>query len=459
MGWLAAGIVAALALSAALAIKGTRHSELYPDVAIVHYRFSSSPTVAPGPDPSATIVALEARGKAPQAHPLDPLEEAELSELYLQRGLLEGDARDFEKAETLAQKSLQRLSWPNSAALTLAKLASARHDFREAIKTARRFLLRKRSVGALSVEVSAYLALGELDRAAEVAEEAVALRPDSSVYLLRALVMQAQGRDSEAAFDFSRAALAEDFSSREESAKLRALWGRFLLRRGEFAGAHLLLDEALRIVPRHPLALDLQGELALREGRFADARQQFQLAFGASKQLRYLMDEARACELAADHSGADALRSQVEHIIRIELDQKIAGHRLELVEVLVDRGRPEDLASAVALAREEVSQRPSADVRFQLARALARSGDTAAALAQVRAVLATGAREAQIYELAADLEAATGNPSRAALYRRLAQKLDPGSSGWRRLGLAVAQAQPLPSAAPDAAAQPDPRDP
>src|SRR5262249_41114104 len=153
--------------------------------------------------------------------------------------------------------SLQRLPWPNSAALTLAKLASARHDFREAIESAQKYLERNRTVGALSVQVSSYMALGELERAAELAEEAVALHPDGSVYLLRALVMQAQGRDSEATFDFGRAVLAEDFGNREESAKLRALWGRFLLRRGELAGAHLLLDEALRIVPRHPLALDL----------------------------------------------------------------------------------------------------------------------------------------------------------------------------------------------------------
>jgi hypothetical protein len=53
----------------------------------------------------------------------------------------------------------------------------------------------------------------------------------------------------------------------------------------------------------------------------------------------------------------------------------------------------------------------------------------------VQTALALGAREAQIYELAARLERQRGNAARAALYAREADRLDPGASGWRKAGM------------------------
>ena len=154
-----------------------------------------------------------------------------------------------------------------------------------------------------------------------------------------------------------------------------------------------------------------------------------------SRQVRYLIDQARALELAGDRPGADQLRAQVEKLVRPELTEGGLGHRLDLAEVLIDTGAPAGLTEAVALARDEVSRRPSAEARFQLARAHARSGSPGEALRQVQAALATGAREAPLYELAARLERRRGNAARAALYAREADRLDPGASGWRAMGL------------------------
>jgi tetratricopeptide (TPR) repeat protein len=223
-----------------------------------------------------------------------------------------------------------------------------------------------------------------------------------------------------------------------ESARVRAMWGRFLVRRGLYAAAERVLDEALRIAPDHALALEVRGELALRTGDPAHARTLFEAAFVSSHQTRYLIDQSRAAELAGDRAGADRLRAQVESIVRDDIAAGGYGHRLELVEVMVDGGDPAKRAEAVALAREDVARRPSADSRFQLARALAADGQRDEAVDQMQAVLASGAREAQFYELAAWLESRATNPTRAAMYARLADELDPSgpdASAWRRMGL------------------------
>ncbi len=409
-----------------------RPSALAPEPQLVRYRHPiAAADGAADPDLDGEIAALEARIRVPAPSPLDL---TELAELHLRRARLTGDPADHAAAEAAARRSLELLPSPNGAVLVLAKLASTRHEFPRAIELARKHK-QGTSMGALMVLATSHLALGQLADASAAAEALVEQQPDASSYLMRALVLQAQGRDPEAAFDFARAAAADEPGDVQEPARLRALWARFLVRRGELAGARLVIDEALRIAPGHPLALAQDGELLLRTGRAKEASARFEQAFAASRQVRYLIDQARAQELAGDRPGADRLRAQVEKLVRPELTEGGLGHRLELAEVLIDRGAPADLTEAAALAREEVARRPSADARFQLARALARTGNPGEASRQVHAALALGAREAQLYELAARLEQQRGNAARSALYAREADRLDPGASGWRKAGL------------------------
>ena len=401
---------------------------LEPAPSTVAYRFAIH-----GGNPRAelddTIAAVEARQ---HSLPNDPLEMTELANLYAVRGQLDGDRRDLEEAERLAHRSLEILPAPNGAVMTLARLANARHDFRVAIELTHQYRGRN-PVAVPMVLATTHLALGELEQAAEAADVAVADKPSPSAYLERALIMQAQGRDPEAAADFASAVRVEEADDVLESARVRALWGRFLLRRGLYRGAAMVIDEALRIAPASALALSIRGELEMRTGDPAAARATFEQAFVGSHQTRYLIDQSRALELAGDRAGADALRAKVEMIVRDDLASGGNGHRLELVEVMVDGG--EQLTEAIALAREEVARRPSADSRYQLARALAATGELHEAMVQIRAVLASGAREAQFYELAARLEMKTGNFPRSSLYEQLADALDPRNAGWRSLGL------------------------
>lgn len=427
----AASVIGAHRASAVVTPRGA----LAPEMSAARYRYPvTAARIAPTDDLNETIAILEKRIAEPVA---SPMEMTDLADLYLKRAQIAGDPADYARSEAVAKRSLAIMRYPSSAPLTLAKLASAHHEFRTAISLARELLTHARSPGALGVLASSYLALGELDRASEAAEWAVGVKPDSAGYLMRALVFQAQGRDAEAAFDFAHAAEVEVAGDPEEAARLRTLWARFLLRRGEWPGAEALLAEAVRIAPEYPLAVAHQGELALRTGHPKQAKAAFERAFIASRQVRYLIDEARAQELAGDLAGATSTRTQVERLVRADLRENGLGHRLDLVEILVDRGAAADVKEAIELAAAEVLARPSADTRFQHARALAAGGNRREAQGAVRAALATGARDARLYELAARLERASGNAQRAELYAGEASRLDPGNAGWRGLGLRI----------------------
>lgn len=426
------------AAHATAAVTPAHGSPLAPDPAVVRYRWGGAAATS---ELDSTIHQLEDRLKVPTPSAMDM---SDLAELYLHRAQTQGDADDYARAEQLATRSVELLPAPSSAPLTLARVANARHAFREAIALATPLAEHGRSSAPYVVLATAHLALGELGAASEAAEIAVDRKPTSGNYLMRALVLQAQGRDDEAAFDFARAAALEQPGDPDEAARTRALWGRFLLRRGELAGAEAVLAEAVRIAPGYPLALAQQAELALHRGDTRQARTLFEHAFATSRQVRYLIDLARAQDLAGDRAAAASSRTQVEKLVRDELATRGYGHQLDLVEILVDRGTPGDLAEALRLAREELARRPSADTRFQLARALARSGARDEAMVHVHAALATGVRDARLYELAAHVE----RGPRAALYAQEADRLDPGGSGWRRLGL-----DPIAGAAPGVASR------
>lgn len=411
-------------------------ARLSPDASALRYRHPIAPdaqlTAAARRELDDNIAGLETRAETVIASPIDL---TELADLYFRRGKLTGAAKDYATAEALATRSLAMLAVDNGAALVMARLHNARHEFRQAIALAQPF---HRKPAASNVLATAYLALGEMPAASDAAEALVQAQPTSASLFLHALVMQAQGRDEEAAFDFSRAAFAEEAGDVQEAARLRALWARFLLRRGELDGAARLIAEALRIAPGYPLALAQRGELLLRRGQAAAAIPMFEQAFASSRQVRYLIDQARAEELAGKRASAAALRGQVAHLVRAELGEGGFGHRLDLVEVLTDlaTGASDSrLSEAITLGRLEVEHRPSAETHFQLARALARAGNDLDSHEHVQAALATGAREPQYYELAARLEVRRHNTARAALYSRLARELDPRSAGWRQAGM------------------------
>lgn len=427
IGAVIAGVITLMVWPRATAHRGAT-SSLAPSAAEMKYRFAIAST-DPRKEIDDTIQALEARVKA-SAQAIDL---SELAELYYRRAQLAGDKRDYDRSYELAMQSLSILATPNSATLTLAKLANAKHEFHEALRLAYEY--KKRSVAVPTIQATAYLALGDLPTAARAANEAVAMSPSANTLLMRALVLVAQGRDREAAVDFAAAARAEDHGDPQGAARLRALWGRFLLRRGERAAAAMLFDEALRIAPDLTLAQALRGELQLRSGKPEDAARTFEQAFAASRQVRYLIDQSRALEVAGDLTNAEAVRKQVESIVRAELGEGGFGHRLDLIEVLVDRGNTPSLVEAMSLAREEVRRRPSAESRYQLARALARMGDFEQANVEIQAVLAQGAQEPQFFELASRIESKRNNLPRAALYTRLANELDPEPSGWRDQGM------------------------
>jgi tetratricopeptide (TPR) repeat protein len=412
-------------------------------VLILGFRFGSSDSNKPLSDDapyrhpifttsqnlSSQIVEYEKRVKT---DPNGQMVLTTLAGLYAQQAKLTGDFQLFDRAEMLAKKSYSEVQFFNDGAkVVLSDIAQARHDFKTAIRLSNEIIKspytrRQGKLGALSVLTTAYLATGDLKNASRSADLLVDLYPSVGSYDLHALVMTAQGRDDEALYDFKSAFDHEAFGDYAESARLRSYWGRFYMKHGQYDRAEGLFKEALRIVPNDPMALNLLGELEIREKKYHLAESHFIEAFSASKQMLFLLGQIQAKRLGGNTAEASDLDHQVEKLIRNELAQPQSyAHRTELVRLLLDRGDPNESNEAIQLARQELLNRQNAETLFYLAKSYAAARDWTQAQSVMRSVLATGAKDPEYFRLAGSIERSLNNPKKAEFYFIREHAVDP----------------------------------
>jgi tetratricopeptide (TPR) repeat protein len=372
-------------------------------------------------DPKMDLADAERRARL---HPESPLELSALGASYLRLARRTGDTAWYDKALAISQKALAISPADSESLLVFAEVSQAKHEFPRAIELAKKLLTTRAEKSARIILITSYLTMGELKLASENADDYIRVWPGLESYLLRALVLTAQGRDTEAEFDFRRALLREDIGERQESARARVLFARYLLKKGKVADAKDLVSESLRIVPGYPLALDMLGEVASRERDFDLAEKLVLDAFSTSRQLPYLTHYARIKAARGQKEVADEAWERAEKILRDELTQGSFGHRLELAKLLLDRGRPNDAREAAALAQQELTLRKNAETYLTLGRALASLNNWAESKRAIRSALDQGVKDPEIYYWAAITEAGIGNKDFSAFYFDLALGVD-----------------------------------
>ncbi len=352
------------------------------------------------------------------------LDRATLASLYAAKAKRTGDETYYDKAYELANESLKLLPFSNATAkMVLAKVAMARHDFQKAIILATEVLKEKAGADSYTVLATSYLAIGDLDNASAFADEAAYKRPGLSTYALRALVLNALGRDEEAEFSFKRAVELEDIGDSDESAWVRCMWGRFYLRQGKLKEAGGLLKEAKRIASDSSLATNLLGEVEMQKKNYPEAAKLFFDAFSTSRQLPYFRNYARAKFAAGDLKVAEEVRGQAEATLRVELSSGKYGHRVELAQLLLDNPTEPNLKEAKELLEVEMKSRSNTDTLKAKLRAemLSKNFETARLIGE--RILRTGIRDREVYSSMAQVDNALGNLERSKLYTRLSGNL------------------------------------
>lgn len=371
-----------------------------------------------------------------------------LAGAYLKMARATGEGNWYLQAEQTAKRSLASLPFYNNGALLiLARVAEARHDFPTALRLAEQ--VGNANEDALSIKVTANLAMGKVDVANKAAVALVNRIANLGTLTLRSLVHQAMGKDTEALQDLKLALAAEEPGEIGSSVKTRTLLGRFYSQRGQLQQAEALYREALRLSPRYSLALVHLAELETRLGKYQEAERHYNEVIASSKGASTVFDHvvdrgmARLKFLQGDSVGAKQWQDKAETILRQQTatgaENSNFGHRRELALLLLERGRPQDTKEALALMTEEVKIRRDAQTLDTLAWALLQSGDAAKAFEAIKQALRWGVRDARILYRAGAIAKALGNDAGARTYNQQARQIDPtlDEQVRRSLGLGI----------------------
>lgn len=401
------------------------------------YRYKFSPSL-PGTTNPVSEVQREITfyQERIRTDPQGGLNLALLARAYLKMARATGETSWYLLAEQAAERSLANLPFNNNGAvLTLARVAEARHDFPEAIRLAGEVMRTQPSnEDAIAIMVTSNLALGKLAAASKEADTLVNKIPTLGSLTLRAIVKVAQGQDRVAVQDFQAALATEEAGETGSSAWTRTLLGQFYAKRGQLTLAGELYHEALRILPRYPLALVQLAELETRLGQYKAAESHYDQVIAYSRESATIYDhvvlrgKARLKELQGD-SDASTLRNQAEALLRQQTaaghGSGSFGHRRELARLLIERGQPQDVTEALSLMQAEVGIRRDAQTLDTLAWALSSSGRFSEAQRIMQEALRSGIRDPGMFYRCGEIAQALGNQSAAIAFWQKAQQTDP----------------------------------
>ncbi|MBW4574882.1 MAG: tetratricopeptide repeat protein [Aphanothece sp. CMT-3BRIN-NPC111] len=405
---------------------------------IYSYRFER-------PSPGSVTIALEREitfyQKRISQDPEDWLNQAALGGAYLKMARATGETSWYLLAEQTAQESLAKMPFQNDAAiLVLARVATARHDFAQAISLTNQ---ASKNEDSLSIGATANLAMGKVDEANQAANALVDRIPTLGSLTLRALVKVAQGNDREAIQDFQQAIAAEEPEETGSSVWARTLLGRLYFKRGQLKLAEGLYKEALRVLPQYPPALLNLAELKVRLGDYKAAENLYSQFFLTLQKAPTVYDHvvmrgmARVKDLSGDPSEAQKWRERAED--RLRNDMTTFGHKRELARLLLERGRSQDVVEALSLMQAEVHIRQDAETYDTLAWALSSLGRWGEAQKAMQEGLRSGIRDPAMFYRAGIIEQKLGNQKQALAFFKLVQQSDPtfDENARKALGLGV----------------------
>jgi tetratricopeptide (TPR) repeat protein len=365
-------------------------------------------------DLSPRIANLEARVAGKNTGP----EKADLAALYVKQAKLTGDVTWYDKAEAMAKESLKASPVSNPRAkLALSETYEKRHLFAQSLQLAKEVLAELPShPEALEAYATVNLAVGEIDEAIRAADLVVAIRPVSPYLTLKALTLNARGRDAEAEYYFRKAIEVEETTDPQGAAYTRTVYARFLITKGRYEQARTLLNEALTIVPRLPLALGVSTDLYLKQKQWDKAAAEAFEAFAASPQVSSLRKISRAKKMQGDERGAEDAMREAHALALKEIKSGVHAHPLELAYILTASKDPKDWQEAIRLSTEELKTRRSVLPYNALAAAQEKAGHLEAADQSIQTVLRTGIRNPDYYLLAAKIARRLGDIDRARFY-------------------------------------------
>ncbi|MEV0321879.1 tetratricopeptide repeat protein [Streptomyces sp. NPDC050658] len=347
---------------------------------------------------------------------------ATLGTAYVEQARTGGDPSRYREADRALDRSLELRPRNDAALAGRAAQAAARHDFKGALRHAESALAENPyNEGALASRIDALVELGRYRAAGRAADEADVRRPGVPVFTRYAYVRELRGDVAGARRALNRAAGTGSAPAPGDMAYVTTALGQLAWREGRFAEALRQCGRALRADAGYLPALECRARAWAGQGETGRA----------IRALREVVDRAplpgplvALGELYEARGERAKAREQYELVSAWVSLARANGVNADLdaAVALADHG---DRREALRLARAEWSRRHTVHTADALAWALHRNGRSEEAVQYTRFATSTGFREASFMHHRAEIERSTGNPEAAREWAARALKLNP----------------------------------
>ncbi len=341
---------------------------------------------------------------------------AGLGQAYVLKARETGDPQYYDLADKALTRCLElgpdRVTAAR-AATQLAVVHMARHQFREALATARKALsFSSGDLNAYGPIGDAHIELGEYDQAQAAYEQMKTLQGPFYPHSRLAMLAFLKG-DSTGAISGMRRAV--EAGSLGDQPKENVAWAQFklgsmLFQTGNFTDAEQAHQEALVTYPGYHRASAGLAQVRTAQGRYAEAIELYRKALGVIPLPEYA---ASLGDVYAKVGRADEARKQyalVEYIGLLNAANKVLYNR-ELALFYLDHDLK--LTEAFDLARRELGVRPDIYSQDVLAWALYKNGKAAEALVPMLAALRLGTKDSRLFFHSGMIHRAAGDTNRA----------------------------------------------
>ena len=380
-------------------------------------------TSAAGPTSADNHIAYYQR--ILQRNPANARTYHRLGDALIRKARETGDVAYLDRAEAALQKSLELAPANAGAWRHLAHVFYTRHEFDQAAGHARKAIDLDAADGhAWGVLGDALLETGRYDEAENAYARMLAIEPDLHGWSRRAGLKSIRGDVAGAVDDLERAVAEGRLAGRPPESVAWALWqlGHEHFAVGNVEAAALRHQEALQTYPGYHRALAGLAQVRAAQQRYDEAVTLYRRALAVVPLPEYAAALGDVLTKAGRANEARTHYALVEYIGRLNAVNRVLYSR-ELAYFYADHDI--ELATALELARKELTVRQDVYAYDVLAWALLKNGQAADACEAIGQALRLGTRDARLFFHAGMIHRALGETERARQYLSRALATNP----------------------------------
>lgn len=283
------------------------------------------------------------------------------------------------------------------ALTTKAGVQLSLHEFESALQTGNQAALMNPTNAQIhGVLVDAHVELGNYDKAIQMADKMMSIKPDIRSYSRVSYLREIHG-DVRGSLEAMKLAVEAGYPGTEETAWAMLTLGEMYKEYGYLDTAELVFKTILEMRPDYPFAVGAIGEVQMEKKDFAAAEATFKDAMNIIPEVGFYISLAH---LYKEQGRVEEMNALVEEIFVMLNDDVESGHNMNLEYAMLYLELLEDTDKAMEYASVEYEKRPeNIDVNHVMAMISEAKGDKEEMKKYVIAASTTNSKKPDLVEM------------------------------------------------------------